>query len=263
MRTSKLLLASLAIVASGAGFYAFVSFFPAQSTAFAGQEKNQHYSASTSTASERSSGESNNPEVAAPNRKPAIAPVVFSPIERTAIDFAPQLASRDRRAVKTESLEMSPPRAPLSADNERSVLHPIEQRATTLPEQFSTARILAASNTPPQQIKPQQPRVGEPTPSAKLQPPKSGTTPVGATSPEPKPSEFNAAPRKPAGAVASPAPVNLPSPENPPSVENPAPRLPKFFNEEAELYRTQYGEEAYAVLMREAALSPEPSAPAR
>ncbi len=71
------------------------------------------------------------------------------------------------------------------------------------------------------------------------------------------------APSETANGTVAAIPVNFLSPENPESEESPTPLLPKFFDEEAELYRTQYGEEAYAALMHEAALSPEPFKPGR
>ena len=263
MRFSKLLLASAAIAAGGVGYYGFVSLFPAQTTEIVRQGNTSHSAASSVVSPVRFSGESNAPGALAPNLNTETAGVVFSPPEETAVIIAPQLASHENRSRETESLETRRQAASSTAHSEQRSVPAAEKPPVTSSGPVSAARTLVAFNSQPQQPKPQQTRADEPAPSAKPQPPKAGTKPVVVVSPDANPLPPAIVPPKRAGAIASAIPVNLPSPENPPSSDNPTPRLPKFFNEEAELYRTQYGEEAYVARMHEAALSPEPSAPDR
>ncbi len=263
MRFSKLLLASAAIAAGGVGFYVSVCLFPAQSIAIVVPEKESQSATSTAISSVRLPVESSAPGAVAPNLSPEIGTARFSAPEKTGVGVAHELPSHNNRPSINESFQTSRESASAIVRSDRISAPPIEERPATLPDQLFATRALVASTTQPQQTKPQQPRAVEPSPSVKAEPAKTGVMQIPAKVPDANPLQPAMVPRKRAGAIATAIPVNLPSPENPPSSDNSSPRLPKFFNEEAELYRTQYGEEAYAARMHEAALSPAPSAPGR
>ena len=261
MRISKLLLAAAAIAAGGAGFYVSVCLFPPQSIAIIVPETESRPATSAEISSVHSYAESSDPGPVAPNFNPEIGTARVSVPEKTGGVIARELPSRNNRSPKSESFQVSRESASSIVRSDRISTPPIEERPATLPGQLFATRALVDSSTQPQQTGPQQPSAVKPSPSVKPQPAKTGVMQIPATVPDANSPEPAPASRKPTEAIASVPPSDLPSQENPPPADNP--RLPKFFDEEAELYRTQYGEDAYAALMREAALSPEPSAPGR
>lgn len=257
MKISKLLLASAAIAAGSASFYAFVNLFPAQATAIIAWEKESQFPPITPA---RISGESKAPEIVAPNRNPHNGGARVTPSGKMTIVVAHELPSHAPRPPESESVQPSHQSPSSFAHSESPSGSPVRE---PLPGQLPASRALVAFIAQPQQTKPQQPRSVEPAPALKPQPPKSSTNLIPVTPPDAKSPEPTTAPSVPARAATSGKPVNFSSPENPPSADNPRPGVPRFYNAEAELYRTQYGEDAYAARMREAALSPAPATPER